>query len=645
MMRIRVTDWTYKNIRGLGTQSIELGLPPKRCSLIQMPNGLGKTTTMELIRAVLSGQNLSTDDVRAYRLDDTVQNGAFEIGLLIDGVQYRLTVDFDFHMGLHKFSTLRPKTRGGGREVGRVLPLGLKQLLKPQFTRLFVFDGELAKQIREVDKAEADHAIKSLYQLDELGALRHRVMKVVERRQEEAASVSSAKSLKGLSQRRNALNEAKSVLTRLEQKLSDFKKRESKLIEEADRADIMINNHIAENDDMKAEKKKIESEKLSIREKLQSATTIALDVFRLPTHLSSTTRSRLTDLGRTLTDARLPRSVSSEFFSELAEKDRCICGRAIGVKERTAIYHHKDEYLAQDQITAISTMKEKLKNAKEPAISYQAACEDLGNLMKARKENEWRRDKLIQSLTEVDDGEVEALRDRLVTIRNELTRLRSEVERLETKDTGRQKLFRCTAENNIRLAKKRVDENREKLRVAESSFRLARQRDVLVEQLSRIERKALNILREKIRVATNKRLENLILLEQLRVSKIDGALSMTSDRVAERVRVSEGQSLSVAYAFLTSLLSKAPIGLPFIVDSPAVSLDLDVRREVGRIIPDLFEQMIMFVISSEQAGFADAFYGRDDTRFVSLGEAPGGGILCEYGVEAFKRHAERVLVQ
>lgn len=643
MMRIKVTDWKYKNIRGLGTQSIDLGLPPTRYSLIQMPNGMGKTTTMELIRAVLSGQNLSTDDVRAYKVNDTVRNGAFEIGLLIDGVQYRLTIEFDFHIGSHKFSTLRPQTRGGGREVGRLLPLGLKQLLKPQFTRLFVFDGELAKQIREVDKAAADQAIKSLYQLDELGALRHRVVKVVERRQEEAASVSSAKSLKGLSRRRNALNEAKSVLTRLENKLSGFKKHENKLIEEADRAELMINNHIAENDDMKAEKQKIESEKMSIREKLQSATMIALDVFRLPTHLSSTTRSRLTDLGRTLTDARLPRSVSSEFFSELAEKDRCICGRAIGDTERTAIYHHKDEYLAQDQITAISTMKEKLKNAEEPAMSFKKACENLGILMEARKENEWKSDRLIQSLAEVDDGEVEDLRGRLVTIRNELERLRDDVERLETKDTGRQKLFRCSAENNIPLAKKRVDENQEKKRVAEGSYRLARQRDVLVEQLSRIEKKALNILRETIRVATNKRLENLILLEQLRVSRIDGALSMTSDRVAERVRVSEGQSLSVAYAFLTSLLSEAPIGLPFIVDSPAISLDLDVRREVGRIIPDLFEQMIMFVISSEQAGFADAFYERKDTCFVSLGETPGSGILCEYGVEAFKRHAERVL--
>ena len=133
-------------------------------------------------------------------------------------------------------------------------------------------------------------------------------------------------------------------------------------------------------------------------------------------------------------------------------------------------------------------------------------------------------------------------------------------------------------------------------------------------------------MRDTIRRETNKRLETLVQMEQLRVSKIDGALSLTSDNIAERTRVSEGQSLSVAYAFLTSLLSEAPFRTPFIVDSPAVSLDLDVRREVGRIIPDLFEQMIMFVISSEQAGFADTFYNRMDTCFVTLSRLPAEGL-------------------
>ena len=158
-MRIRVTDWQYRNIRGLGDQSIELGIPPKRWSLVQMPKGTGKTTTMELIRAVLSEQKFTADDVRGFRVNDSVKNGAFELGMLIDDDPYRLTLDLDYESGEIKRSTLRPSERGGGRVYGRALPLGLKYLLKPQFTRLFVFDGELAKQIRAVDKTEADRSI------------------------------------------------------------------------------------------------------------------------------------------------------------------------------------------------------------------------------------------------------------------------------------------------------------------------------------------------------------------------------------------------------------------------------------------------------------------------------------------------------
>ena len=340
-MRIRVTDWQYRNIRGLGSHSIELGLPPKRWSLVQMPNGTGKTTTMELIRAVLSEQRLAADDVRGFRANDSVKNGDFELGMLIDDRPYRLKLDFDYESGEFKRSTLRPNERGGGRVQGRALPLGLKYLLKPQFVRLFVFDGELAKQIRAVDKAVADHAIKTLYQLDELQTLRSRIDKVVQKRQDAVASVSSAKSSKGVSQRRNALNEAKRVLSKLKQKLTGLRSRVTKLKQEAQAAEEKINAHFAEHGDLKEEELKLSAEAEEIRSKMQSAISSAIRAFRIPTSLSLTTQSRLSDLGKTLTDARLPRSVSSEFFSELAQKEECICARPIGIKERHAIYRRK----------------------------------------------------------------------------------------------------------------------------------------------------------------------------------------------------------------------------------------------------------------------------------------------------------------
>lgn len=144
------------------------------------------------------------------------------------------------------------------------------------------------------------------------------------------------------------------------------------------------------------------------------------------------------------------------------------------------------------------------------------------------------------------------------------------------------------------------------------------QAERLQEIVGSIADSALNRLRERVKKATNEKLTRLIPSESLQVARIGGALELESTRLATKAGVSEGQSLAVAYAFLTSLLAEAPYQLPFIVDSPAVSLDTRVRREVGELIPTLFGQMIMFVISSEREGFADAFYERKGVRFLTL---------------------------
>lgn len=627
-MKIRVTDWRYRNLRGIGVGelSINLGSPLKRWSLIQMPNGTGKTTTMKLIRAVLSGQKFSPGEVREFRADDEVTDGSFELGLLINDKQYRLTLTLDFNSGDCSYWTLRTQERGGGVDPGRALPVPLKHRLKPNFTRLFVFDGELAKEIRADDRAEADRAIKALYQLDDLDTLKHRVKEVVRERQIAAASLSHAKSQKGLTRTRNALTKAEKVLAGFEKTLSESKTKQSALEKEKNTVDARIRTYLAENGDLKAREKKIEFEAATIRTDLQIAVSGAMNAFRSPVRLSSAIRTRLNDLSMTLTDARLPKSVSSEFFSEVANRAVCICGRPIGDEERAAIDKRKEDYLAKDQIAAISTMKKGLRTEGEPETSFQSSCNVLTTHVDDRRVNAYKKEKLIEELANADNGEVAALRIRVGEIETNLKHLSPKIEELETR--------------HIPVAKKKRDECNKKFNVASASYRLSRQCDVLVRQLSKIEKRTLQVLRERIRNGTNERLASLVQMEKLQIARIEGALRLASDRVAERKGVSEGQSLSVAYAFLTSLLSEAPFQLPFIVDSPAVSLDLEVRREVGRIIPDLFDQMVMFVLTSEQAGFSESFYERTDTRFVSLSKGQGGEIRREYGLEAFKRLAE-----
>ena len=641
MMRIRIIDWSYHNLRiGQGDESIKLGNPPKRWSLVQMPNGTGKTTTMELIRAVLAKRQFSASEVRSFRATDEVTEGEFELGLLIQESDsspeliHRLTLKFDFVDGTFHYSTLRPAERGGGREPGRVLPDELARLLSPNFINLFVFDGELAKNIRDLDKQAADQAIKTLYQLNELRRLREEVKDIVQTRQS-AVSGSTSKTKKGVVRHINTVTAAEKNLDRLENELDELKAKKRDI--GAKRAEIQkqINARIAENEDLQDEKEKIDDSAANIKDEMQVAISETISAYRSPISLSSSIRDSLTLLGQTLTDVKLPQSVSAEFFLEMSKLDKCICGREIGDEERKTIAQGKDKYLASDQISAISVMKSMLNENGAPDLEFTAACTVLAAKMEDRKTIETRKAHLIQSLEDQAGKDNPSLHKALGEKDSMLDQVEDDITKLETHDRIKHEILGCTRNSNIPLAQKYLDECQDLLTTVTNSFKLTCQHKHLDIQLKRIEEIALRKHREVIREETNKRLSSLVQMEKLQVARIDGALQLTSDKVEERTDVSEGQSLSVAYAFLTSLLAEAPFDLPFVVDSPAVSLDLDVRREVANIIPDLFNQMILFVISSEQTDFADTFYKRDDTHYVSLRKNVEGGIDCVYGLEEF----------
>jgi len=142
--------------------------------------------------------------------------------------------------------------------------------------------------------------------------------------------------------------------------------------------------------------------------------------------------------------------------------------------------------------------------------------------------------------------------------------------------------------------------------------------DALKALVRNVEAGAVKRLRDRIKKSTNKNLQEILANEQLRVASIDGSLRLTTEGLEVKNSVSEGQKLAVSYAFLTALLAEAPHKLPFVVDSPAVSLDVEIRRTVGQLIPPLFEQMIIFVISSEREGFADTFFERDDVEYITV---------------------------
>ncbi|MGY8635613.1 AAA family ATPase [Bradyrhizobium sp. 14AA] len=646
-MEVRLTGWKSQNIRGgLRDIEIDLGNLPPRWTLVQMPNGTGKTTTMSLLRATLSGTELSAQAVRDLRADDTVEEGLFEVRLSIDGKPFRLQMRLDFRDGSCSYWTVRAEARRGGMEEGRALPADLRELLKPSLTELFVFNGELATQIRDLSKKRAADAIRSLYRLDTLDNVKARIDALVEQEQKRAASISSAKEERGIRRLQNARDEVLAAKERLEHQQRTHAARLAEHERERKRLEEEISSRLAEDAGVRERLEKLRDDEAEVEEAAGLLASQALDVLRQPPHVHPRLLQRLQNLGGRLYELKLPETISAEFFRELATKDRCVCGRPIGHAEREEIRTGASRFLAQDQISIINQMKFALRESSGDPDMLSNLIGDLRRQLDRRRDLKAVRDRLASERIAEGDEILLKLRAQIGSCNEELATLTAAVERLTTKDPIRQKALRVTWQTNLPLCDAELKVRSSRLDTATRTRTFALQGERLKDLISHTSSAALDILRERVRNSTNQKLAQIIKNENLQVARIEGGLELSSGGLASKGGVSEGQSLAVAYAFLTALLAEAPYRLPFIVDSPAVSLDTAVRREVGELIPDFFGQMIMFVISSEREGFADAFYERpSDVEYITVIPQGGGKAHVVKGIKPFREFHSREAAQ
>ncbi|RMH76143.1 MAG: hypothetical protein D6680_09765 [Cyanobacteria bacterium J007] len=135
---------------------------------------------------------------------------------------------------------------------------------------------------------------------------------------------------------------------------------------------------------------------------------------------------------------------------------------------------------------------------------------------------------------------------------------------------------------------------------ATDTIKLKKQIDILSRILNQAHEKAREELRKLILKQTNDRIAELLSRDPIFLEDIQDSLKLKGKEGA-----SVGQTLSVSYAFLATLFNRTEHQLPFIVDSPAGPLDLNIRPEVARLIPKLCDQFVAFTISSERQNFVD----------------------------------------
>jgi len=600
-MDLRIKGIRYENIREFNDLEIDLTRDDgdtHHISLIQMPNGTGKTTTMDLIRTVLVGKDLSEDGgltVESLEPEefDAIE-GSFEVDFESNGDQFTFRLDLDYETYEHEYRTIRPSEVGGGDMLGHSLPTQLRTVINESFANLFVFNGELTQDFIQTGKDEAENALKTVNYLSRLEDQRNKIEQEVEERQDE----DSVNSEKGYRNVKGRLDTAKEKLDELERRESTLKRE----IKEHDKAIQSLSTErselLAENQEQLEKDKRLDREIQELRNEIEDSTDDVLSLMRNPSQLHQDFNDDMEKLVKKMNVIGLPKPTSQEFFTELSERPKCICGREIDEEHAEKILENADHYLSEEDIGVLNLLKEDLRGIPE-FEDYEDKFEDLEG-----KREDLEQKKQEKGRVDLDDPDMNERLQEITEEKQEEKRNKKqkeeELRKLTSTDKNEREELGLNWRNNIHLCRQKVEERKERVREASNTVNFGKRADILEDIFDDFIDEYLSTLKQNQIDETNQRLQKILGLSQVQIEDIDHSI-----KIKGKEDVSEGQSLSIAYAYLSTLFEDSAIDVPFIIDSPAVSIDYEKRAEVAPIISDLFDQLVIFVISSERERFVD----------------------------------------
>ena len=609
---IKLVGWTAKGFRCPDHQ-VELineKNVPHHITLIQMPNGTGKTTTLELLRLALSGGaiNKSIQSIREYaKEEDATEPGVMEVKLLVDGKVATFVMTFDFTQGKASYKT----TFKSGQSSGFNPPQEIKKFLNPDFIDYFILDGELAEKLLNNQQAAAQNVIDALFQVDSLKKIAN---KINEYWLQVAGGVTTTTN-QGYNRQKNLVDEIKIRLVQLEKECQNLDNKINSLSsslssKRAEHQAAIEANKVQNSELLEAQTKlhELEIEELKLTSDLH-------DLCASPENLSEIFASSILNLKLGLDRVKLPEAAAREFFEELCFEKECICGREINPDIVKTIKTKASQYLGSDDVSFLNS----LKTAIDEAVGKDSDIH--------RKNLDEHLKLLTEKVGDVNSARttVELLNNRASEIDPRVKEATDEIERL-TRDLRESEILREKYDSQedsgqisrifgINVLRKKLKDAEEYLAEITGTLEVKHKTEILKNILD----DAYNISTKKISLElveeTNNNLNQWLPNNDLAVDSIHGHL-----RLKGKTRGSAGENLSVAYGFLSTLFNRTSHSLPFIVDSPAGALDNSVRKKIGETIPKLTSQFVTFIISSERQKFINEGIERvtSDIQYITI---------------------------
>lgn len=627
-MKMSILGIEYKNIRKISELKLSFvdasGNPIKN-NFVMMANGTGKTTTMELIKGLMDGTatEWSSEKIKTFAPTTSKSDvGVFSIAVKFDDRQYKYFLYINYNTGIANIKTTTTKL--GGMEDGRHLPDALKGIFTPEFVRRFIFDGEQAEKTMDSASNEAEETIRYLYRLDELDEIITANQRILSEIQDAEGSKGSKGSLSNLRTRQESVK--KTILKlkeRADQLRKDIKKFEDERKEKVVQRDALDKNYEALNQEKQEIIKLLQHNKDSIDAKISEIVALT----KSPYLISQEFCDRMYGLGSSMTKLKLPKTISKDFFVELAHAKDCICGRCIGESEKKTILENAEKYLGSDQQSVLNAIKSSLM-----ACSYDSRLSDafveLSKLREEANRLQTRFNTNTEKLLKAGGEEAAKLKLRIDELEEFIAVSKYQLDLIESKDESNEEL---TEDNNLYKAGLLEKDYEQKIAAATRTNAALYRKEVVEKLVAEIKEKATAALKKEIIRKANEKIQKVITDDFIEIENIDRYIKLKG-----REGASEGQTLGIAYSFLGTLFEDSELEFPFVIDSPTGKMDFDKRQAVADIIPKVFNQMVAFVQSAEVERFADRFYDKPDAQYLTIIASPHTGkVEVHEGIEFF----------
>ena len=611
---MRILGWKAE---GLRCPDHEIGCSnedgaPRTVTLVQMPNGTGKTTTLELLRTALSGSasegKWDRARIREYQKKSSDrEDGLFEVRLLLNDRRVTIRMEFDFENERIYYKT----THTAGQRDGFHPPSDFRRFMNENFVNFYVFDGELAQHLLNHEESDAEIVVEHLFQIRSLQELSRRVGQYWDDKTQHV----NATQERGLNRRRNRLVALKKRRRQLIEERDALLNEQATVEKKLENKQGVYDHEIMKEEERSEELKIAESKADRLQAKVREEALDTLDTMRDPHAISSTFARSMMDLKTGLDRVKLPESAAREFFEELADESDCVCGRPIDDEIREIIRSRAGQYLGSDDVAFLNSMKGAIQDALGASIEEPA--KDLNGKMSAlavtvgEERAAFNDVEALRLEAEQSDPAVARAREEINALSERLSEIDEDLEKYDSKDQEQSddRTF------GIEVIEKRIKNAEAKLAEITETIELKAKRDTLRRILANAHQKARDEITREICAEANGRISDLMPHNKILIDRIEKCLILQGQEAG-----SMGETLSVAWGFLATLFHRSEHELPFVVDSPAGAIDLAIRPKIGELIPNLTGQFIAFTISSERERFVAPLKQAcsEEVQFVTL---------------------------